>query len=194
MADIKFYNIELRSFFLCRIIKFCGHDAHIQENHIAVLHSTSGCWELQSHWLSCIFTHWAVFWMFSSYAPTPIKAHVYSDLFLFLASHPIFFFRPWLQICSYDWLCSPVPGDHKWITNRAFIPKLYFISKYRITDLSKLSIIKLEGAGPGPPVCVWNIYLYYVKFEKVLYIYIDKHEYMILKVAKGICRSMPRNK
>lgn len=25
------------------IIKFCGHDAHIQENHIAVLHSTSGC-------------------------------------------------------------------------------------------------------------------------------------------------------
>lgn len=109
--------------------------------------------------------------MFSSYAPTPIKAHVYGDLFLFLASHPIFFFRPWLQICSYDWLCSPVPGDHKWITNRAYIPKLYFIFKYSITDLSKLSIIKLEGAGPGPPVCVWNIYLYYVKFEKVLYIY-----------------------
>lgn len=101
----------------------------------------------------------------------PLKHMCMVICFYFLPRIRFFFFRPWLQICSYDWLCSPVPGDHKWITNRAYIPKLYFISKYSITDLSKLSIIKLEGAGPGPPVCIWNIYLYYVKFEKVLYIY-----------------------
>lgn len=69
-------------------------------------------------------------------------------------------------------------GEHKW-TNNAYIAKLHFISKYDNRSVETIHH-KARGAGPGPPISLWNIW-------KVIKWHVHD-EYMILKITKVICK------
>lgn len=69
-------------------------------------------------------------------------------------------------------------GEHKW-TNNAYIAKLHFIYKYDNRSVETIHH-KAGGAGPGPPISLWNIW-------KVIK-WLVHDEYMILKITKVICK------